>query len=219
MKSKNFKELQSEFSKELDKAVEQKNLIDRELKGIDSYLNPILSDDILGPPFLPQPFSVFKLEIYTSHLELLKSAYNGYLINNKFEIPVADYEDRSMIDSNKEIVKQGSELAKYYNWLKSLNVKPSIGNSGQSLNLKQKLLALHLLDINFEDCTKSHMANVLGQILNMDSQNIRGNLSNLHAGKNNVRNIANFEKLLELFENKTFDSISAKIEREIKQLK
>jgi len=219
MKIKKIKELQSEFSTELDKALEKKNLIDLELKGIYSYLNPTLSNEIFGPAFLPNPFSIFKLEIYTNHLELLKSAFNGYLVYDKFEIPVADYEDQLTIDLNKKIVQQGFELVKYHNWLNNLKVKPSLEKNGQSLNLEQKLLALYLLDINFEDHTNSHMANVLGQILNMDSQNIRGNLSNIHAGKNSIRKIENFEKLAELFKNKTFDSISTKIKREIKQLK
>jgi hypothetical protein len=216
MKFKKFEELQSEFSAELDKAVEKKNLIAIELEGINSYLNQTLSNDIFGPAILPQPFSIFKLEIYFIHLKLLKNAFYGYLVYNKFEIPVADYEDQLMIDLNKKVVKQGSELAKYCNWLNSLNVKPIIGNSGQSLNLEQKLLALHFLGLNLKDFNNTHSAKVLGKILNVGSENIRKDLSNLHGGKNKIRNITNFEKLLELFKNKTFDSILIKLKREIK---
>ncbi|OGS70998.1 MAG: hypothetical protein A3F91_11265 [Flavobacteria bacterium RIFCSPLOWO2_12_FULL_35_11] len=221
MKIITLEELQEKFTLVLNTISEKENLINLELKEIDNYLN------YTAPPrrhkmdfhIEPKTDAIFILAVDLNRRKLLKRAFNGFNVYGKFDLIDNNAKSQGMINLDDKVIQQASELAKYFKWLKELDFKPSLAQDKSSLNIEQKLLALHFLGLNFEDYTNSHMAIVLGQILNVGSQNIRGNLSNMYGGKNSLRKIENFEKLTELFENKTFESILNKIKKEIKQLK
>jgi len=215
-----------DFNKKWVNTKNRTYLIENEIRQIEIYVS---SNEIIKPErktmlkgmilSAPTTNSVFKLNYtFSFSKEKFNTHFNNNLLGETYT--PGKYEPNDWYKA--EIYIEANNLADYYTWLKEKlenESKSKLKAQQPSLNLEQKLLALHLLGLDFQDHTNSHMAKALGQILNAGSQNIRGNLSNMYGGKNSIRKIENFEKLSELFENKTFESISNKIKKEIKQLK
>lgn len=181
-----------------------------------------------GLNFANETNSVFDLMDMGGSRVYFNSVFNEYLLEGTVT-PILDFDGEADLSLDDELLpveddflrdqrESAIAFAEYYLWLKELKIHPKSNQKFSSLNNDQKLLALHLLGLDLRDYTKTHMRKVLGAILNIGSENIRKNLSVLQGGKNNLRTKENFEKLLELFENKTFEPIQNKIKREIRDL-
>lgn len=230
-----FEDLQKDFLKRSKKISNTKHFLENELKQIDIFLNhkayEVRSDYLIGGNDYQSEIKIIDSVYYNvrSAWSTFIKPYNEYYYNGT-EMPYKPIE--SMLGNTKEEVDetnkrvkqyhiQGTEFAKYVLWLKELQsnpVKKSSENKFSDLNNDQKLLALHYLGLDLRDYTKKQAAYALGQILNIGNENIRKNLSVFQGGKNKLRTPENFDKLIELFENKTFESISNKLKREKKDL-
>jgi len=162
--------------------------------------------------FGQKPNHVFDIEILGVWSMIFINSFNDY----KQKGIVASYNREDV----EETSMQAYSLAIYYKWLeKALEQNFNIEEKPKeaTLNIEQKLIALHSLGLDLRDYSNTESAKILAKILNVGSENIRKNLSNLYVGKNNVRNLNNLTKVSELFENKTFDSISNRLKKEIKE--
>jgi hypothetical protein len=162
--------------------------------------------------FGQKPNHVFDIEILGVWSMIFINSFNDY----KQKGIVASYNREDV----EETSMQAYSLAIYYKWLeKALDQNFNIEEKPKeaTLNIEQKLIALHSLGLDLRDYSNTESAKILAKILNVGSENIRKNLSNLYVGKNNVRNLNNLTKVSELFENKTFDSISNRLKKEIKE--
>lgn len=202
-----------EFKEELEKVKNKEFLIQNEIRQIEIFTSK-RDGEIYSSQHTPdnRTNSVFDLSYYGS-IDLINETFHHYSIYGSID----DF-NRKEDYSNEYTIKNGILLAEYYFWLKELKITPKSDKKYTSLNNDQKLLALHFLGLDLRDYTKTHVRKVLGEILNIGNENIRKNLSVLQGGKNNLRTEDNFKKLLELFENKTFESIQNKIKKELKDL-
>lgn len=155
--------------------------------------------------------SVFDLSDFGS-INLINDTFHEYVLYGKLE-----NFSKENYRHNEWFIETGKLLAEYYQWLKELKITKSKEQFSDLTN-EQKLLALYFLCPDLINHTNNQLKKVISQILNIGPENIRKNLSKVYNGQNDVRSIENFEKLLELFENKTFESITNKIKREIKQM-
>lgn len=230
----NFETLQKDFTSRSNELKNKGMYIEEELNQIDYFIN--------HKNYTPQPTSPLGItnKSYRSKIEILNKiyndvrygwdtfiiAYNEFCYNEKEtefkefikDSKIPEKELKKLNEQYQQYHKQGLEFGKYTLWLGRPKNKPTTEKEYSDLSPGQKLLALHYLGLDFRDFTNTHVANVLSQILNVGPENIRKNLSKIYGGKNDLRNITNFEKLTELFENKTFESISNKLKREIKEL-
>ncbi|TXE12923.1 hypothetical protein FUA26_03770 [Seonamhaeicola algicola] len=207
------------FKKRLETVKNKKYLIENEINQIQAFTSQIDKDpNFMGElNFANETNSVFDL-MEMGNPVFFNSVFNRYLLDDEYE-GMFKYDPEMKNDpAFANEIEEAVLFAEYYKWLQELEVKPTKKSNFSNLNNDQKLLALHFLGLDLRDFTKEHTAKVLGQILNIGSENIRRNLSILQGGKNNLRSTENLEKLLELFENKTFESIQNKINKEIKNL-
>jgi len=220
-----------DFKNHLNKVKNKEALIKNEIIQIEVFTsskggNPEMMGEL---NFANETNSVFDL-MDIGFREFFNSVFNDYLINgkitcipdnNEMDDDLRDFGISSLRDDECAMseIEKATNFVDYYNWLKELEIKPTIQKDKSNLNLEQKLLALQYLGLEVRDFSNSHSATVLGQILNVGSENIRKNLSNLYAGKNKVRSAENLEKVSELFKNQTFDSISNRIKKELKEMK
>lgn len=217
-----LEELQEKFNSVLSTITEKQSLINLELQEIDNYLN------YTAPPrrhkmdfhIEPETDAIFKLQVDLNRRKLLKKAFNGFNVYGKYELPVNNRNTQGMIDLDNNVVKQASELAKYFKWLKELEVETSskIRSKKSSLTHKQKMLALHYLGLDLSKFENTNSAKVLSKILDLDYDNTRKYLSYLAFGKNEVRTKNNFETLLKIFDIQGFEEITNTIKKDIKKL-
>jgi hypothetical protein len=194
------------FETVLETTENKTSLIQNEIKQIEAFTSSealILKSSMMFTIYDNATNSVFDLSLLGSR-KYFNKYFVEYRINNK-----------TSADDN--ISQQAVEFAEYYKWLNELKI-PKSKQKFSDLNNEQKLLALHFLFPNISDYTNTQLAKVLSQILNIGSENVRRNLSDLYKKDSEIRTIENFEKLIELFENKTFESITTKLKREINQM-
>ena len=204
------------FKEELNKVNNKEFLIQNEITQIEIFTSKRDSLQVTGLLSMGQydnrTNSVFDLSHFGS-VNLINDVFHEYVLHDK----LIKFNEKNF-SYNEGFIKTAKLFAEYYKWLKNLKSKPNSAIKFSELNNDQKILALHYLGFNFRDYSKNQMAFVLSQILNIGSENIRKNLSDLFKKDSELRTIENLEKLIELFDNKTFESITNKIEKEIKQM-
>ena len=205
----------STFKDELLKVKNQDYLIQNEINQIEAFTSSntqFTKIDKLGLKG-NKTNSVFDLSLIGSR-DRFNNVFHEFLKYDICELNDCEKNNTTL----KTIYDHAKNFAEYYNWLKDYKTKPNTLKKYTDLTNEQKLLALHFLIPNLSDYTNTQLCKVLGQILNIGTEPIRINLSKVHAGKNEIKNKENFEKLMELFDNKTFESITNKLKREIKEV-
>ncbi len=203
-----------EFKAKLETTKNKEYLIQNEINQIEAFTTTIGESsmvDVLGVKSNITN-SVFDLRFLGSRTRFNK-IFVEYLLGEKDELS----ENELTHPHLKLIYEQAKYFAEYYSWLKELKV-PKSREKFSDLNNEQKLLALHYLFPNLSNYTQTQLSKVLSQILNIGSENIRRNLSALYKNDSEIRTIENYEKLIELFENKTFETITNKLKKEINQM-
>ena len=239
MKVRKLQELQEIFNIRLNNAKNKDILIENELKQIDIFLHTEGSNnsrkeilDLLAQyDNLKSNFDRINWLYYSKgDFDTFLRYYEDYLVNG-IESPIPVYEFNNEISQEqvdgffeeiKRIRKQAIELAKYALWLKELTTPNSskLQKPKNSLTQKEKLLALHYLNIDFgENESNKDRAKLLSLILGLGEENIRKNLSYVSAGKNDVRTQANLKSVSQLFESHGFTDISLTIKKELIELK
>ena len=207
------------FEEKLNEVSNKEYLIKNEISQIEALSSHKENSIITSPSKIfsvshNKNRSVFDLNGFGS-IELIMDVFHDYILFGNI-----DHLKDQKNHFNKSAFELGIELAEYYKWLKELQIPKSKGKF-TDLSNEQRLLAISFLCPDLANYTKTQSAKVLSQILNVGKENIRKNLSHLFIDKNNseVRTIENLEKLSELFDNKAFEHITNKIEREIKDIK
>jgi hypothetical protein len=204
------------FISKLEVTKNKEHLIENEINQIEIFTSTdAMNTEFIGDLNLAnETNSVFDLTDMGARV-FFNSFFHEYLNNGEVDSLIGEgiREDESCMEE----IKRALLFAEYYKWLKELKI-PKSKQKFSDLNNEQKLLALHFLFPNINDYTNTQLAKVLSQILNIGSENVRRNLSDLYKKDSEIRTIENFEKLIELFENKTFESITNRLKREIKQM-
>ncbi|MFH4963882.1 hypothetical protein V8G69_02680 [Gaetbulibacter sp. M235] len=191
-----------------------------ELKTIENKVSLIQNEIIQIKAFTTSEAPVLKsTKMFTLYDNKTNSVFDLSFLGfrkhfNKF---FTEYLNNNKTSEVNETSQKAVEFAEYYKWLNELKV-PKTREKFSDLNNEQKLLALHYLFPSLRDYTQNQLANVLSQILNIGPENIRKNLSALYKKDSEIRTIENYEKLIELFENKTFETITNKLNWEINQM-
>lgn len=213
-------ELQKKFDSLTENSLNRKILIENAIREVEDFVENI---PIYTSPFkrVPKPPTTNKspkfLNFEGAYIDrkIFNEAFYEYLNNGKALSIVQEQNDNNesfIIKQNS--VEQSIELFKYYEWLKKqLPLTTKKIQSNPTLYLNDKLLALHFLGLDTSDYENNKCAEVLAQILDVDSENIRKALSYLYndAPKNPVRTKSNLEKASQLFEKQGLTTITSKI--------
>tara|TARA_R110001606_G_scaffold150927_1_gene291241 strand:+ start:360 stop:1091 length:732 start_codon:yes stop_codon:yes gene_type:complete len=238
MKVRNLQELQDIFNIRYGKIKNKILLIEDELKQIDEFFKTegknIYRPDIVD--FLSNndiaPNSVFNTHwIYppTGYFPYFKYYYEGYLYEEiEHQFPERKATDKftqnemaSYLEGVKPVRLQAIELAKYTIWLKELKINPSVKVpiSKSDLSLKQRILALHYLGLDFNKYNQTALGDVLSLVIDKNDSNTRTAINELLSAKNEnkIKSNENLLKMLEIFDNKAYTNIKLKINNDLEK--
>lgn len=217
------------FKNKLETAKNRDYLIDNEIYQIQTFTSAPEKEAIfIGDLNLAnETNSVFDL-MHLGSPVYFNTVFNEFLIDGKVS-PILDFDGEADLshkddlpvvedDFFKDEREEAIAFAEYFLWLKKLNSpekNKANSNSETSLTIKQKILALHYLGLDFNANDKVKLAKVLSKILGVGEENTRKYLSYVSAGKNQVRTKENLEKISHLFENSGITELSDKIKSEL----
>jgi|GEM_PF-3544360 len=238
MKARTLQELQEIFNIRYEKIKNKSLLIEDELKQIDEFFKTegknIYRPDIVD--FLNindiVPNTVFKTHwIYppTGYFPYFKYYYEGYLYeeiehqlsegketNNNTQEEIDSY-----LEGLKPVRLQAFELAKYTIWLKELKIDPSLkaSVSKSDLSLKQRILVLHYLGLDFNKYNQTALGDVLSLVIDKNDSNTRTAINELLSAKNEnkIKSNENLLKMLEVFDSKAYTNIKLKINNDLEK--
>ncbi|KAF2335649.1 hypothetical protein [Flavobacterium daemonense] len=217
-----YLELQQKFDSATEKSLNKKKSIEFEIKAIEDYVDNIPYISFRGKSQasgINKSPKIFSFEnVYFDRI-IFNEAFYEYLNNGKvISIIQKQNDNNESIKIKQKSVEQSIELFKYYEWLNELLTATNKIVKNNDLTLNQKLITLHYLGLDTRGNDNDKCAEILGEFLGYGAENIRKSFSHLYAGKNKVRTKTNFEKVIQLFENKGLEQISNRIKKDLKEL-
>lgn len=208
-----FNQLKNDFQKEISNGANEKFLARKERSAIDKFLEIVdkqSSNDGSIYDFM-QINAVFDpLLMAAKSRAPFKVCFDNYLLYQE-----ADPDNAYSDSMNEGIVKAAIEFGKYYLWLNDILTSNKTA-AKNVLTHKQKLIALHYLNLDFNLYENKALARVLASILQLNQENTRKYLSYVSMGENDVRTKNNLNAVKELFENSGMVEVAGKIEEDLK---
>lgn len=209
-----FNQLKKDFQKEISNGANENFLARKERSAIDKFIELVdnqSSDDGSIYDFM-QIKAVFDPLVMAAWSRFpFKVCFDNYLLYQEAD-PENVYSDKLY----ENILKAAIEFGKYYLWLNDIltSSKTVVKNV---LTHKQKLIALHYLNLDFNLYENKALAKALSSILQLNQENTRKYLSYVSMGENDVRTKNNLNAVKELFEYSGLNEVADKIKLELKQ--
>ncbi|USD26597.1 hypothetical protein [Flagellimonas marinaquae] len=219
-----FKQLQSNFQKELNESTKKQNLIENEIREIEHFLVPKVyhqPTNVLaggsGTPPERESYHVFRVSIPKGYHQLFSRAFKQFDIKGKFDFEPFPNTPESTIQNSMLVIQQAEEFSKYYSWLKDLINGSEKTGFRSKLSHAQKLLALHYLGLDLRNYDYSKSARILTEVYGQNSADIRKLIPHLTGSNNKVMNEKNIKGVLNLFRSIGFTGITEQIELDLEK--
>jgi hypothetical protein len=217
-------ELQNKFNTATKNSLNRHTLITFEIREIEEYINTI-----------PANTRAFRKMIYTSTVNASKKIFDfsGIYIdrkvfnesfyqylNNGTPITIERlYNDNDEIYNHKQnSADQAIEFFKYYEWLKIQLLTPQKVEKKNTLNHKEKMLALYYLGLDMRKFGNNvQSAIILSKIIGFDESNTKRFLTYFDGKECEVKKEPNMTKMLELFEHHDFKEIHNAIKKDLEK--
>ena len=219
------------FSETLKDVKNKEFLVDREIKQIEKFVSSEEpnQDVDFEIAFMKESNSVFNLNEMGNPI-FFNDIFNQYLIHGEYESflgnDIGDEEgvlfggigeDEILMATVEEAVL----FADYYTWLKELDsesIKHIVSGKSQ-LSLKESILVLHYLGLDFTNHTQTALSEVLSSLLGKSPSNTRTAIGLLLSAKNekDIKTNDNLNKMLEVFDNKSFTGVKLKIKEDLEK--
>jgi len=209
-------------------------LVDREIKQIEKFVNEEepYEDIDMELAFMKESSSIFNLSEMGNPV-FFNSIFNQYLLHGEYESILGNELVETEIDEDEliegdsisedesimYIVNEAVLFADYYSWLKEFDlesIKQVISQESQ-LSLKESILVLHYLGLDFTKYTQTALSEVLSSLLGKSPSNTRTAIGLLLSAKNekDIKTNDNLNQMLEVFDNKSFTGVKLKIKEDL----
>lgn len=218
-----FEDLKENFNRVLEQKNNKEYFLETELDKVKD-LASLKASHMKQSGFFTLPHIQSSFKKYfniQSYLEpkIFFEAFDSFMNEEEFNIERGYNELDEVFEKKQNTIKQAKEFAKYYNWLKTFQVKKNTKDK-DSLSIAEKIIVLHFLKFDIKNIDNKTKASEILRLLfgEEGSQNISKKLSNIYAGKHKVFSEKNLKSIYQLFESKGFIEESNNIQKEIKKL-
>jgi hypothetical protein len=217
-------ELQNKFNTATENSLNRHTLITFEIREIEEHINTT-----------PANTRAFRKMTYTSTVndskkifdfsgiyidrKIFNESFYQYL-NNGTPITIERlYNDNDEIYNHKQnSADQAIEFFKYYEWLKIQLLTPQKVEKKNTLNHKEKMLALYYLGLDMRKFGNNvQSASILSKIIGFDESNTKRFLTYFDGKECEVKKEPNMTKMLELFEHQDFKEIHNAIKKDLEK--